>query len=288
VRNPGARGRPIDAARVAKWLADFSGFQSDVTASKINRWLDQFHPNDRDIAARLLDAVEFYSPARISDAFRRVLPRLPGWSADPARRKGRWLFVPYAASGGESGGAMLHSLRRANGLSGARFNSLFPHAADLATADLGPADTVIFVDDIAGSGDQAVGTWERSMAELLPRRPRSFLVLVAGVEGSLADAQGGVDQGIRRIERDTPLIVYPYRRLRAHHDVFAAACTHFTTAEKRRILSYCEKADPDAPRGYGNCGTAVVMAHGGPNDSLPILHSRKRGFRGLFPRSPAS
>lgn len=277
MRNPGARGRPIDAARVAKWVADFSGFQSDVTASKIHRWIDQFDPNDRDIAARLLDAVEFYSPARIADAFRGVVPRLPGWSADPARRNGRWLFVPYAASGGESGGAMLHSLRRANGLAGARFNSLFPHTANLAAADLGPADTVVFVDDFTGSGDQAVGTWQRSIAELLPRRPRTFLVLVAGVEGDL-------DRGIRRIQHETPLVVYPYRRLRSPHDLFAAACTHFTDAEKLSILSYCEKAEPDAPRGYGDCGVVVVMAHGGPNDSLPILHSKKRAFRGLFPR----
>ncbi len=168
---------------------------------------------------------------------------------------------------------MLGTFRRANTLTPARFDELFVYKADLLKEKLEPEDTVVFVDDFAGTGDQAINAWKESLAELLPGQPRSFLVLAVAVQRAL-----------QRIAEETPLTVRTFRHLRARHDFFAGECTYFSLAEKRTALSYCRRADASNPQGYGRCGVLVVMAHRCPNNSVPILHARGAAFRGLFPR----
>ena len=267
MRRPGQRRTPVDERRFAGWLERFGGYRVQVTRARIEQWLKQFAAGERDLAARILDAVEFYRPDQLSNAYRSILGALPGWSRSAAQRQGRWRFVAFGIHSGESGDAMLTTFRIANGLGGAPFNELFIHKADLLGENLGPGDTVVFVDDFAGTGDQVIGAWTESLGELLPGGPRAFLILVAAVE----DAR-------RRIARETPLTVRPFRHLRARDNFFAGECTHFRRAEKERILAYCQRADSTNPQGYGQCGLLLVMAHRCPNNSLPILHARGRSF----------
>lgn len=273
MRNPGGRGRPLDATRLDEWVERFAGYHAHVSKARIGQWLVQFTQDHRDLAARVLDAVEFYRPDHLANAYRSMLGRLPGWSRSASQRQGRWRFVPFSTRPGESGDSMLAVFRRANGLTAARFDELFIYKADLLKENLGPEDTVVFVDDFAGTGAQAITAWNESLGELLPRRPQAFLVLAVAVQ-----------QAVERIGAETPLIVRTFRHLRARHSFFAEECTYFTNAEKRIVLSYCRHADGANPRGYGNCGVLIVMAHRCPNNSLPILHSRSAAFRGLFPR----
>lgn len=273
MRNPGGRGRTLDAARLDEWIERFAGYHAHVSRTRINQWLVQFADDHRDLAGRVLDAMEFYRPDHLANAYRSILGRLPGWSRHASQRQGRWRFVPFSTRPGESGDSMLTTFRRANGLTAARFAELFAYKADLLKENLGPEDTVVFVDDFAGTGDQAINAWKESLGELLPRRPRAFLVLVVAVQ-----------QALQRIGAETPLMVRTFRHLHARHSFFADECTYFTKGEKRIILTYCRRADGASPQGYGECGVLVVMAHRCPNNSLPILHARSATFRGLFPR----
>ncbi len=222
---------------------------------------------------RILDAVEFYREDHLTDAYRSVLGRLPGWSRKATEREGRWRFVAFSRGAGESGDRMLHVFRTANRLSGSRFDSLFIHRSDLLREKLKAEDTVVFVDDFAGTGDQAVAAWDESLSELLPDRPRMFLVLVVAV-----------DRAMTRIGNDTPFNVKAFRRLGRQHNLFTPQCVYFSSNEKGRILEYCNQADGVAPRGYGDCGVLLVFAHRCPDNSIPVLHSRGPVFRGLFPR----
>jgi hypothetical protein len=168
---------------------------------------------------------------------------------------------------------MLHTFWTATGLTAARFDDLFIHRSDLLREQLTAEDTVVFVDDFAGTGNQAVTAWNDSLGELLPGRPRTFLVLVVAS-----------DAAIQQIGSQTPMTVKAFRRFRAHDNFFAAQCTHFSGAEKASVLHYCTVAEAANPRGYGASGVLLVFAHRCPNNSLPILHSNKPAFRGLFPR----
>lgn len=273
MRQPKARGTAVDATRIDGWLERFAGYRVHVSRQRINQWLNRFQNHHRDVAARVLDAVEFFREDHLADAYRAVFGRLTGWSKKPSVRQGRWRFVAFSTHAGESGDRMLHAFRTATGLTAARFDDLFIHRSDLLREQLIADDTVVFVDDFAGTGNQAVTAWNESLGELLPGRPRIFLVLVVAI-----------DTAIQQIRSQTPMAVTAFRRFRAHDDFFAAQCAHFNGPEKASVLHYCNLADAENPRGYGECGVLLVFAHRCPNNSLPILHSNKPAFRGLFPR----
>ena len=189
------------------------------------------------------------------------------------QRQGRWRFAAFSSRSGESGDRMLHTFRTAAGLTSGRFDDLFIHRSDLLRENLAAGDTIVFVDDFSGTGTQAVTAWNESLSELLPGRPRTFLVLVVAIHDA-----------ITHIASNTPIKVRAFRRLRPHDNFFAPQCTRFNATEKTRTLHYCTIADAAHPRGFGACGVLLVLAHRCPNNSLPILHANNPTFRGLFPR----
>ncbi|MFI5024318.1 MAG: hypothetical protein ACHQRJ_22035 [Alphaproteobacteria bacterium] len=258
---------------MSTWLERFDGYRVTVSERRINDWLTKFRPEDSDLAARVLDAVSFLRSEHMEHALRETVSRLPGWHRSKKERKGKWRFVAFSTSAGESGDTMLHKLRTALGLTRGQYNELFIHKADLLRQRLEPNDTVAFVDDFAGTGQQGCNHW-RELAELLPGSPKSYLILVAA-------AQKAID----RICQETGLNMVAQYLLQPNDDIFSEECDHFTKQEKDRLLEYCRRADRKNPRGFGNCGFVIVLAHKTPNNSIPVLHANHPGWRGLFPRT---
>jgi hypothetical protein len=242
-----------------------------VTDVRIQAWLRQFARGDQDMAARVLDSVQFITFEEIDTGFKKMLGALPGWHTDPRRRSGVWRFVAFSRGAGESGDTMLHRFRVATRLTAAKFSDLFIHKSELVRERLGPDDSVVFVDDFAGTGHQATTAWHETLSELLPDEPTVFLMLVAAST-----------QARRRISENTRLRLVAETYLLADDDIFGSP--HFTPAERSALIRYCRRANAQHPRGYGNCGFVLVLAHRTPNNSIPILHADHGGWRGLFPR----
>lgn len=273
MRAPSARGEAICEARIDDWTRRFAGYRQEVTAERISNWLDQFQAPDQDMASRLLDCVEYISHDDIEAAFRAAISALPGWDDDPDSRRGKWRFVAFSTTVGESGDTMLHRFRTATGMTAKRYKDLFIHRSELLIADLGPEDTVVFLDDFSGTGDQVCDGWRDVMEELLPDQPNAYLLLVAGSE-----------KARKRIEEETLLTVHPGSVLTDDDNVFSDSCTHFSNEEKTALLRYCTRANRRDPKGWGECGFLIVLAHKAPNNSVPVLHARHRRWEGLFPR----
>jgi hypothetical protein len=273
LRQPAPPGTPIDENRRSQWLERFQGYRTPVGPPELDAWIGLFDARHHDLAARVLDAVEYLTPHEMEDAFRTILSTLPGWSHDAVHRQGKWRFVAFGAPGG-SGDRMLHVFRIANGLDWPQFEELFIHKSELLLQDLGPEDTVVFLDDFAGSGDQVCNAWSATLAELLPTDPKAYLVLV-----------GASVSAIDRIRSTTGLQPEAHRTFAGADNVFSEECAHFSADDRSILLTYCQRADGKQPRGYGNCGLLVVLAHRCPNNSLPILHARNKRFVGLFPRN---
>lgn len=274
MRQPQARGTAIDADRIEGWLAEFTGFRENITLYHVNRWLGQFRDGDKDLAARVLDCVDFFTEARITNGLRDALSCLHGWHKDGNRRTGRWAFVAFTGSSGESGDSMLYKFRLANGLDARRYDTLFLYRRDLVGLNLGSDDTIVFVDDFSGTGDAAIQFWNGQYRELLSGEPNIYLVLVAASTAA-----------IRSVKNETPLTIVTTIRLNDRDNMFSERCRHFTDEEKEALQSYCQRASRQLPHGYGNCGFVVVFAHRCPNNSIPILHAKHNRWRGLFPRN---
>lgn len=273
MKAPKAAGTPIDMRRIRDWLTDFTGYRHTITEDRIGRWLDQFDLPDIDLAARLLDCVDFISGEKIGNSFRTSLNSLPGWHRDPAKRVGKWRFAAFSTSSGESGDAMLAKFRHANNLATRNFNSLFVHRSELLTADLGPDDTLVFIDDFSGSGKQVTDAWPLFM-ELLPGGPTVHLVLIAATTTAL-----------ERINRETDLAVCADVVLHDSDAIFLDACTRFTSAEKATLKTYCDRAVASSARQFSEAGYVIVFSHTCPNNTISVLNaSTSQEFEGLFRR----
>jgi hypothetical protein len=131
VKRPLAPDTPIDAKRYKRWTSRFGSYREGITNVTIEGWLDNFEEEDQDLAARVLDAVEFYGQSQIHAAYRQALAALPGWHKTASKRAGQWRFAAMSGSAGESGDAMLYQFRIANGLDARAFNELFVSRSDL-------------------------------------------------------------------------------------------------------------------------------------------------------------
>jgi hypothetical protein len=261
----------IAQAKIDAWVERFSAYRHPPSAAAMRQWLEYFGDADEVLAVSVLNKVRLISEHKIQIGYKQSLARINGWNPSKRHRQGRWFFAGYG-SAGESGQAMLRIFREANGLSSDRFQYLFVSSGELPSLKLSAQDTVVFIDDFAGTGRQVVKSWPVTK-ELLGSEARAFLVLCAITETALA-----------RISAETGLRVICPMVLRGDHNIFNNASTSFDAGEKARLLAYCMRADSNRPRGFGDCGLLLVLSHRTPNNSLPILHVNKRKWRGVFPR----
>lgn len=274
MKPPRPANTPIDTRRRSSWQKRFASYRYGVTEAGIVDWVNQFDAADRDTAARLLDVVEFISAEEIHAAFSSLLKRLPGWDRDASRRNGKFAFVAFSSSAGESGDNMLHQFRLANNLNRREYDSLFIGRSDLLRSGLGPDDTIVFVDDFVGTGNQAVTAWRNMFQELTAQIGSVYLITV-----------GAFQTGSERIKKETRMQLLTHRPLGSRDSLFDNNCNHFSDDEKARILSYCRLASSSHPRGFGDCGLVLVLYHQCPNNSLAVLHASSRRWDPLFPRS---
>jgi hypothetical protein len=270
---PHPAGSPIDQRRYRRWLAEFTGYRHQITEERIDRWFRQFKRAHKDLAARVLDAVDFIGTEQMFTAYRSLLASIDGWSINPAQRRGKWRFVAFSASAGESGDEMLHKFRVANNLASNRYNDLFIHKSEILRAQLNSNDTVVFVDDFSGTGEQICTTYKEQLQELLPQEPRTYLFLIAANHSA-----------VKRVSAETEICCIPHIVLRDAENIFSEKCRHFSESDKAKLLKYCIKADRRNPKGHADCGFVLVFSHSCPNNSIPILHKCNDSWEGLFRR----
>ena len=289
MKRPNPPGAPINARRYRTWTSRFATYRDVVTNQTIESWIAQFDKVDKDLAARVLDVVEFIGQSKIHACYREALEALRGWNRDPSLREGKWRFVAMSGSAGESGDAMLHAFRLANHLDTRAFDDCFisrselfrqPLLPDGDPRKLGPDDTVVLVDDFSGTGEQVITAWNdpaTSFGALLAGVGRIYLLLIAVSK----DAR-------KRIVNGTDLGLVASMELDAADNIFSNECTYFSQQEKSTLSRYGRRASRRNPRGRGGCGFVIVFQHRTPNNTIPVLHAESSSWLGLFPRHDAT
>ncbi len=274
MRTPHVAGSPVNNRRYKNWMDRFASYRSGVSRATIENWIDQFKDDDKDLAARVLDAVMFFGQDQIATNFKALMRSVPGWDDQKSKRAGRWFFVAMSSSSGESGDGMAYLFRTAMGMGSKSHNEMFVHRSELVKQELTSDDTVVLIDDFSGTGKQVCDSWSEAFSELVAGAGKVFLILVAVTETAKS-----------RILQDTELVLFPGHVLAEKDNFFSSQCRHFTNLEKAAVLSYNKKANRREPKGFGDCGLLVVFNHKCPNNSLPILHSDHSEWTGLFPRN---
>ncbi len=275
MKQPAPVDTKINNSRKKKWYNHFLNYKHPPTPGDIDAWVGQFKKQDRDVAARLLDSVQLVTRAEMELAFQSLMRALPGWHRNKTSRTGEWRFVPYAVRPGESGDHMTACFRQAMSMRERYFNSLFVYAHELPAQKLTGNDTVVLIDDFAGTGTQACASWNGLFRELAGGVGTVYLMVVAATV-----------QAHDEIRMNTDLQLMTHYNLIGSDNFFSDDCCHFTSSDKEIVLRYCTEHFPEKPKGYGDCGLLFVLNHDCPNNTIPILHSyNKDKWVPLFPRT---
>lgn len=274
MRPPLERGVPADTRRVERWMTYFAGYWEPLTRAKIEEWIGQFQEEHRDLAARLLDSTVFYSRNSVTTAFRALIPVLQDrFGFGDAAAQGRWFFVPFSTSAGQSADSMIHAFRVANGMDSKAHDDKFCYRSDLVSKRLGPDDTVVLIDDFSGTGKQATDAWTQFFSEILAGGPRVVLLLACATAKAL-----------QKVRDETDMEPISNTELGEEANFFSPLNQYFDADEKAAVMNRCEEVRPRGAQGFGDSGLLVVFYHRTPNNSLPILHANARDWIPLFPR----
>lgn len=262
----------------------------EITTELLRVWLNQFKGNGTQrLMFKVLQAVRFYSAIKIREKMREahdiVKPQVP-WVRKPKQPKRRDIIV--AALGGVAHSGAEYARRYADE------NQIYPDNV-IAIEELPQLvdkreepKGIVIIDDFIGTGQTTVGMLRNltpQVRELLGRESLStFLIAVTGFTAALQTVEAELHSLGLNIETHLLDPLHGSRML------FSDTSTAFADqSEKLKAKDYAYeygvKIEPDHPLGYANCEAAVVFENKIPNNCLPILWSRSKGWRPIFPRT---
>lgn len=246
----------------------FSSYFTSISRDDVRIWLRQFQPDHLHIALRLLQAVDFYSPPRITYAYRTAHEQfLATINSDSLEGV---TFFPFGHAG-KSGSSMSHFYGNANGIHVSKFK-YFSEITRLFGEGHEAEPKLVFIDDFIGTGSQAIETWERLREIPFPREARSFLLTLVAF-----------DEAIEKVTDETDLQVITPRVLSEENRLFSPMNRLFSKAEKDILRGYCERVG-QSPMGFGNCQALVVFHYKSPDNVVSILRGETEDWKPLFPR----
>lgn len=134
---------------------------------------------------------------------------------------------------------------------------------------------IVIVTDFVGSGKRVWEMLEAFQAVATIRSWRSYGLITFYVV-----AYSGTEEGLRFVRSS---------RLKPEVLTVTGCPTLWNTfsgTQLSNVLQLCKRYPPrhGHPTGFLNGGALIAFAHGIPNNAPPILHSRTRGWTGLFPK----
>ena len=264
-------------------------------------WLANFAESEQEIAAALIDVFVYFDDEQVTQLLRRALTRLfqtfGGTDQAVEDRKNsivsqlsRTLFVPVEGevpNPSDSGYYICRRVRQTLELSDSNIAS--PAAAlTQYTAD---GKTIVFVDDMVGTGNQMRAMWNR---QYLPNDPESFrhayqrvkrdcyyICLVCCSEGrSNITSLSGIDLITAHDLEDRDQFRAALARIPDHpagSGLQPAIDALLTKYASQLILDSYMRQDDFPQRGFGSLGLTVGFQHSIPDATLPIYWASGAG-----------
>lgn len=252
--------------QIRRLVQKFTGYAITIDAESLRGWIRQFEEEDWPLALKILDWVNYYDNAQIC----RELHNFYGQIQTRGCNINNSYFVPFCRVG-HSGEIINERFRFANNFKTRNFDDRFVHSAALNLKYNVKHSSFFFLEDFIGTGDQTIEMCGRIL-EFVPADNDLFLFVITGHE-----------EGIERVERETPLEVICNRVIYDDAKCFSDNNPNFSQDERERIREYCDRVG-NWPDGYGGCQSNVIFYFRAPNNTISILRANTRNWNGLFNR----
>ena len=259
-----------EIAELADRFSDYEPFSVQIPF--VMGWLKQFQAQHRNLALKLAKRLRYYGTSQIHGLMPRAFEILKEQLNAQTAELNQAIFAPLGRIG-ESGPDIARRFRNANNLSSRQ--SQFVELPRLSEAVFkANQPTVVFLDDFVGTGKQVSDAWRDVLSSIVPEFVPMYLLVVAAYS-----------DGIRRVERKTPIKVLHVHLLGGRDQLLSSANQSLSNSEKNAIRNYCEKAG-NQPLGFGDLGALVSFAYGTPNNTISVIRGseKQRPWKGLLPR----
>jgi len=246
-----------------------------VTFASTVRWINQFPPEDRRTAGRLLENVIYLSEARTRQILVEQNAALMKTLTDAGLKPSQLIYV-QVHDAGSSSPVMLNILRDAAQLE--RRGCRFVDARDSirlnkTTNEVGEG-AIIYIDDFVGTGNQFCEERDFVAQSIVGTFAEFLLVPSICEEAIYKIAARGVEAfaGHVHSKAERPL---------------HANSTLLDSASKERMKEVCKGISPRFGLGYKDLATMVVLYRNAPN-TVPIIFRgslNQKPFAGIFPRT---
>jgi hypothetical protein len=240
-----------------------------ATVDRIAKWFDNFATTEYDDALMLLRGVRVLSLGDVDGLLETIVQELSRLFSGNLKNV---VFCGLGNSGGSSGGQFLYSLRQKLSLPEGHF-PLEYHRLRRGV------DSIVFVDDIIGSGEQAQRFFDQHLRGVTATK--YYCSLVAFRSGLETLREGS------RFK-----FVFAAKVLEESERAFSAGSRIFPDdATRLRVMEmayrYGRALYPKGPLGYDDGQAMIVFPHNTPNNTLPIIWASARNEKTVgVPWSP--
>ncbi|MCL2721331.1 MAG: pentapeptide repeat-containing protein [Treponema sp.] len=224
----------------------------------IRQWLGCFKkdpPKHCPLALKILESIDYYS----SDDIRKMIKE----ASDMLKKEFSSEFsnITFAAIGntsGTSGSQFLYSLKHDLRLSDKHFPK------DFKTIDPNTTSTIVFIDDMIGSGMQVEKFYKNELENKFPNVIIYYFALI------------GYKNGIDHIRQNTKFNkVFAIQSIDANQKAFDGPLKFPDQAERDEIRKMAESYGQELYRhgalGWDNSQALIVFPYNTPNNTLPII-----------------
>ncbi|MXW50236.1 MAG: hypothetical protein F4X81_09475 [Gammaproteobacteria bacterium] len=196
----------------------------------------------------------------------------------------RTIFLAEGGSEASSGPHLLYPFRQVNDLRHKNFLSPKRSLTERVQYDTPRVKHCVFLDDFSGSGQQAMDYAAKAAAQVLKIRPdvNTYLFFLVATEKSL-----------HRIRKDGCFThVDCVLELAEDFRAFSKESLYYIDPPEEIVQKlgqkvakeYGQQLEPSSPLGFKNGQLLLGFEHNTPNNTIPILRSRRAGWKPPFPR----
>lgn len=250
-------------------------FYNRIELYELYLWLDNFEPDEYDLAITVLEHVDFYRENDFVSLLESAMSKLP---INIDRDDANIHFLPIGEPG-KSGNIVLYQLHKL--FTNNNNCKFYNYAKEIEIDKLGGNDYIVMADDFCGSGttvDEFIKNIPNSNKIL--KFPRLYLIFGIIMQNALNllirkySDKYGTQIAIGDIK---------YKAFNKGNSPFGG----YVRMKQMRdfCYKYGNKLCKKMPLGYKNTQSLVIIEHSSPNDSLPILWYNNKSWKPLAPRS---
>ena len=237
-----------------------------IEKHKIKKWLNNFYKEEKEFAIRLIEHIRYINEDLLVEICKDLYIKL---LENTKRALKDFRFITFGKETKSEKMIAYHFALKATkgGIPEELFMDVYNESFNFPTNK-----TIVYVDDVIGTGDQFLSNWTQFQNYALARF-QEFIETNDFISLPLFTTKNGKE----KVEESSPFTVINLKHqildetnmpLRIEAKVYNQ---HELSKAERIFRKYGEKLYPDHPLGYGNYGLLLSFSYNTPNNTLPVI-----------------